>query len=184
MKPDDKSFDGVVWIFDLDGTLWEENSHVCIVEQHLRWKKYTNFLSRIWCRLDFDSFMTSLNRDYTNITEEDIKKFNPHIVSKTNELLKAALERKDEIFIISSAPVEIIEKAKNIFGVPSYHAEIGKKKELCDTLNIKNKSLIVVTDNVSDLDLIRISDKTYFRLKKAKNKKKLIEHQDRIKFFH
>lgn len=180
MNPGNIISNNVVWIFDLDGTLWEENSHVSIVEKHLGRKKYTNLLSRIWCRFFFDSFMESLNRDYRDVPQENIKNFNPHIVTETSEMVRNALKRGEKVIIISSAPVEIVEKAQEMFGVPAYHAEIGKKAEIYKCIGVNSNKVNVVTDNVSDKDLIEISDTTYFRLNKQNSKRRLTEYQDKI----
>lgn len=164
MNLEQRSIKENVWIFDLDGTLWEENSHVCIVEKYLRKKKYTNLLSRVWCRLSFSSYMNALDKDYQEMPKEAIKKFNPTIVKKTDEMIKAALSRKEQVMILSSAPNEIVNEAARIFGVPAYHADIGKKSEVLKNLTNQLNQIVVVTDNLSDKDLIALSNRTFLEL--------------------
>ncbi len=182
MNLEQRSIKGNVWIFDLDGTLWEENSHVCIVEKYLRKKKYTNLLSRVWCRLSFSSYMNALDKDYQEMPKEAIKKFNPTIVKKTDEMIKAALSRKEQVMILSSAPNEIVNEAARIFGVPAYHADIGKKSEVLKNLTNQLNQIVVVTDNLSDKDLIALSNRTFFRVTRTRNKRKLKQYQDKIVF--
>lgn len=173
-----------VWVFDLDGTLWKENSHVFIVERHLGYKKYTNVLARLWCKIDFFSYMVALNKDYLKVSKEEIDAFLPSIIKITSGMLTEAKNNNEQVIILSSAPSGIVKKAEKLFGVPSYHADIGKKANKLLELLGSNKDIYVVTDNLSDLDLIELSAKTYFRVTRAGYKKKLIKYQDKIVFLN
>lgn len=171
-----------LWIFDLDGTLWEENSHVSIVENYVGWKKYTNIVARIYGHFFFDSYMKYLNRDYKHIPCSDIKKFKPHIRQAAIDLLNDAITNNNHAVILTNAPENIVRFARQYFNVEAYHAEIGKKVERLKLMDKGWKDIFVVTDNLSDIDLISVSTQTYFIIQKNKRRvyQKLKNYSDKV----
>lgn len=160
-----------LWIFDLDGTLWMENSHVAIVEQFLGWRKYTNFFSRVYGKFFFKKYYADLCDDYSKIKSEYIKKeFHPHIQNEVINILNQAKSKSDDVYILSNAPKEIIEFAEEMFKIKGFRAPIGEKGKVLQELFTSWDRLSVVTDNLTDISLIELSDKTYFFV--AKNRYK------------
>lgn len=142
-------------VFDLDGTLWNFNSHYEILNLFYKTKFWTSYFYRA-----VNKFVPSagiLFRDffYRRIPDE----FVSGVRLPFNEEIVALLEKKRSeefyILIISNAPADvIISNAAARLSCDWMRSEIGEK-----FMTLRHKfdfrELFVCTDNVSDFDLVQ-----------------------------
>lgn len=146
-------------VFDLDGTLWKENSHSDIINKYYNYNAIQIFMSKIFNRITPHRYMKWLNTKFDGIPDDFVSMYNPTVDVRTLQMLENYKISRWNVCIISNAPLRIVKMAERRFGVCGYHAEIGNKSGVLDTL--KYDELNVVTDNVSDLDIIKKADKAF-----------------------
>lgn len=154
-------FKNKIAVFDLDGTLWEVNSHYEILNMFYNTKFWTSFVYKCLCKA-----LPSVGRSIRDLYYERISiDFISSVEFPFNVGIIALLEKKREegfyIEIVSNAPSEIIIKnAAKRLHCDYLKSDIGNKWS-----TLKNKfdfrELFVCTDNISDLDLVQKAD-TYF----------------------
>lgn len=145
-------------IFDLDGTLWKENSHIEILNSYFNTKFYSSFLYRGISHFFRKQMYKFICEKYKKIPKNYSLNFE---LPFNQEILQLLNEMQSEgwfILIISNAPYEIAFHASERLNVPFLSAPIGKKKEVLDE-NYSYNHLFVCTDNPDDIDLIKISEK-------------------------
>lgn len=140
-------------VFDLDGTLWKENSHYEILNKYFQ----TNFYKSIWFRI-FNHFFKKkmycfICKKYEEIPKDFVNSFSLDFDPEILELLRLKQEANFFCVIISNAPLEIISKASSRLNIPYLKAPIGRKKLILDE-NYSYNELFVCTDNKEDIDLI------------------------------
>ena len=166
-------------VFDLDGTLWFNNSHVDLVYSYYKLKKIHIYAVKVLGRLSHKYHMKFLNKKFDNIPDEFINSFEP----RWNETLLGILNKEKDVganvIVITNAPERICDFAKKTLDVPVYHAEIGKKDEVLN--NFSYDELSVFSDNKTDYNImeeadfvglvINKSNKSYFENIEFKNMK-------------
>lgn len=144
-------------VFDLDGTLWMENSHIDILNQFYHTQRYNSLLSRIINRFFPGLYMRHLFSRYERISPEFIDQYKPHFLGKSIELVDACARERYFVIIISNAPIEIVINAANRLSLPYLRTDHANKyRELLE--NYEFKELLVCTDNLSDTDLLIHAD--------------------------
>jgi hypothetical protein len=148
-------------VFDLDGTLWVENSHLYILNQYYK----TSFFNSIYFKILYKIFpwkmQTYIDRKIAPVPKDFIDGLNYTYNRDVLELLHKKEKECDKVLIITNAPAQIVAFASSKFSVTALHAPIGKKlnvlREYCSY-----NSLFVCTDNRSDHDLIKASNSFCF----------------------
>lgn len=149
----------ILCIFDLDGTLWKENSHTDILNKHFHTNFFESFFSKILRKLFPRIFQKIIDYIYEkNITEEDIKNYNPEFRKSAIEFLQHEQDLGHKVVIASNAPDAIVKSAGERLGIESYRFPIGQKHEIIRQFCDRYKYFKVVTDNVSDISLLRQAD--------------------------
>jgi phosphoserine phosphatase len=148
-----------ICIFDLDGTLWEVNSHIDILNRHFGTHIFDSYFAKIFRKffpVIFQIVIDSLYDKY--IGEEEVKDYAPTFRKSAMEIMSHEIELGNSVVIASNAPKEIVESAAKRLGVNSYRFPIGKKHEIIGLLNNKYDHIKVVTDNISDISLLQYAD--------------------------
>ncbi|WP_373076707.1 HAD family hydrolase [Fusobacterium mortiferum] len=156
-----------VAIFDLDGTLYLKNSHIEILTEYYNTKFYKSIFFKIFYYIFPNKAQNLLNNRYNKIP--DIYKKNFILPFRKSALcLFGELKNKGyEIIIISNAPIELIANAAKRLKVDFKRAEIGKKHlELGRNVD----ELIVCTDNLTDLELLKKAKYRYIYVNKKTSK--------------
>jgi phosphoserine phosphatase len=159
-------------VFDLDGTLWCENSHLVILNQYYKTKLFSSYFSKGISLLVPKIHLYLLHWLYNRVPQKFVDDFSLPFRNSALELLN---EKKREGYypiIISNAPNKIIEGAARRLDIAFYRADIGKKDKVVKG-NFKWDNLFVCTDNVSDTNLIYLSDTSTLYVNK--NNVKLFE---------
>lgn len=144
-------------VFDLDGTLWKENSHYEILNSYFKTNFYKSFLFRLYRHFFKESAYELICKKYEKIPKDYASSF---LIDFNDEILMFLRQKQREGYcciIVSNAPLEILSSAANALNVPYLKAPIGKKKEVLDQ-NYAYKNLFVCTDNVEDIDLVEASN--------------------------
>jgi len=147
-----------VCVTDLDGTLWKENSEVCIVEKYYNNKKYSGIRGKIWGKINLNSLVESLNKDFDRIPEEYVRSFSLNTNPSVLDILDKYKKKGFEILILSNAPSLIVDYGMKILKARGYHCEIGKKAKVLRNIYPSIDYLVTISDNKSDEDLFEISD--------------------------
>jgi hypothetical protein len=147
-------------VFDLDGTLYECNSHIELLNAKYRVKFFDSIIMKIIGKLFNDIYLKILMYAYNRVPVEYIREFNIEFRASALELLKKAKNDGFHIVIISNAPKELIEAAAQRLNLEWYRAEIGCKNDIVQN-KFEYKYLFVCTDNVSDINLLDLADEKY-----------------------
>lgn len=144
-------------VFDLDGTLWKENSHIEICNAYYKTKFFTSFIYRAISHFFRKQMYQFLWYCYRRIPKDFVSHFN---LQFDCEMLYLIEQKQNEGFfclIISNAPYEIVFHAAKRLSLPFLHAPQFQKKKVLDE-NYDYNTLFVCTDNIEDLDLLKASD--------------------------
>lgn len=157
-----------ICIFDLDGTLIENNSHVDIVRKYYfqRIGFFVGIIEAVLAAIMPSKYQKYLDGMIKNIPDDYIKKYKFKYRESALSLLKRYKENNFKIIIISNAPDIIVKKASNELGVSGVSAPVGKKQLILGDYKIKNEYIVVITDNTTDIDLINISDESVIYVNK------------------
>lgn len=143
-------------VFDLDGTLWNRNSHYEILNSYFKTNFYKSFLFRLF-RHFFKSWAYKIIcKKYEKIPKDYASSFLLEFNSEIVSLLRQKQTEGYFCLIVSNAPSEILVSAARTLDVPYLKAPIGKKKQILDE-KYSYKNLFVCTDNVEDIDLVEAS---------------------------
>lgn len=159
-------------VFDLDGTLWKENSHYEILNLYFKTNFYKSFLFRLYRHFFKKNAYKLICKKYEKIPKDYASSF---LLDFNDEIAMLLRQKQTEGYcciIVSNAPLEILISAANSLNVPYLKAPIGKKKEILDQ-NYIYKNLFVCTDNIEDIDLVE-----------ASNSRKIIYTNANKKFFN
>jgi hypothetical protein len=155
-----------VAVFDLDGTLWRENSHLFILDKFYNTSFYNSLYFKILYKVLPSLMQKYINRKIMYVPNEFIYRLN---YTYNNDILNLLHKKKQtcEVLIISNAPQCIVDYASHIFGIVALNAPIGKKLQILKSYCSFNH-LFVCTDNRADCDLLSVADDFYFIKKKDK----------------
>ncbi|MBD5399978.1 MAG: hypothetical protein HDR56_05575 [Treponema sp.] len=158
-------------IFDLDGTLWNMNSHIMVLNSYFNTKFYTSVFYKGLRHFFPKKMYEFICSKYRQIPKEYVLSFEPEF----DETILSVLNEKRKlgyfVLILSNAPYEIVFHASERIGIPFLVAPIGGKKEILDK-NYSYDFLFVCTDNMEDIDLL-----------KASNERKIIWNKYNSDFF-
>jgi phosphoserine phosphatase len=144
-------------VFDLDGTLWKENSHIVILNQYYKTVFFNSYISKAIALIFPKLYMNMLFNLYNRIPEEYIGNFSLPFRNSAIELLEQKKQEGYQILIISNAPKSIVSGAAKRLNLQFYRAEIGKKDTVLKEIYKWNK-LFVCTDNSTDINIIHLAD--------------------------
>lgn len=144
-------------VFDLDGTLWNGNSHYEILNSYFKTSFYKSFLFRLYRHFFKENAYKLICKKYEKIPKDFASSFLLEFNSKIVALLRQKQREGYFCMIVSNAPLEILVSAAKSLGIPYLKAPIGKKKQVLDK-NYSYKNLFVCTDNMEDIDLVEASD--------------------------
>lgn len=158
-------------VFDLDGTLWEKNSHLFILNSYFHTGFYTGLIARFFSHFFKSAWQHTIDKKLQKVPSSFIENFD---ISEfeINDKIRNLLEEKklnSKVVFISNAPEQIVRKAAACFGVDGFRADAGKKSDVLRE-NFNYKKLFVCTDNKSDSDLLKIADDKVFITKTKKEK--------------
>lgn len=149
-----------ICVFDLDGTLWKNNSHVEIVGNY-RYGKYYKLLQpmeKIVAHLCPRYYQKYLDSSILKIPVEFVSQYLFNYRQDAINEMKARKALGEKIIVISNAPCIILESSARYLQVECLYAAVGeKKKALIDRIHKWDK-LTVVTDNLTDADLLSLAD--------------------------
>jgi len=164
-------------VFDLDGTIWLNNSHVDLVYSYYKLKRIHIYGVKVIGRLSHKYHMRFLNRKFENIPDEFINNYKPKWNDDVLCILNEEKEAGSNVIVITNAPERISEFAQRKLNVPVYHAEIGKKDKVLNEFSYDELS--VYSDNKTDYNImekadfvgliINKSNKSYFENVEFKN---------------
>ncbi len=167
-------------VFDLDGTVWKENSHVDIVNKYYKYGTIIIMLEKVLNRIMPGEYMQWLNNKFNKIPNHYIAQYNPTVNTNVLQLEEKYKENLWNICFISNAPLRIVQMAEERFGIKGYHADVGEKANVVE--NMSYDELHIVTDNISDLDIIEKAQKAIIII--TKNNKKFFTRYIKEKKVH
>lgn len=157
MRGSNKVYHEKVAVFDLDGTLWLENSHIDILNRYYHTKRFSSLMSRFINRLFPALFLRYLYRMYEDIPRKFIEQYEPRFLDRTVNLASDCDRNGYFVMIISNAPEEIVRNAAKRLSLPYLRTDRADKyKELVKRFEFGK--LFVCTDNLSDADLLVHAD--------------------------
>lgn len=178
-----KAVEQDVCVFDLDGTLWKVNSHVDIVEQYYGFNQFGKWSAKIIARVFPRSYMKWLNQAYTRIPRGYVMEYSPSFRVDALSVLQEQKQLGKRIVVISNAPEAILEKVGQRLQVSVFHAKVRMKDiVLLDAVG-NWKSLMVITDNLTDESILRMADEAIiYTTPKRKKQFVKLELPERIEF--
>ena len=154
---ENKVFVDKLAVFDLDGTLWEKNSHIDLLNQYYHPLRFDGLPAKIFRKSFANAYHYLIHSFYQRIPKEIVSKYQPKFRDSALQLL---WEKRGEGYlpiIISSAPKELIFSAAQRLQVSWMRAEIGcKERDLL--LYFSYNRLFVCTDNQTDIRLLDLAD--------------------------
>lgn len=140
-------------VFDLDGTLWAENSHIDILNKYYQTQRFTSLAFKIINRFFPTLAIEYLFNEFSKIPETFIENYSPTFIKHTLHLIDEIKQQGYHILIVSNAPEQIVKNAALRLDLPYICSDIGRKY-----FALKSKfefdTLFVCTDNKSDVDLL------------------------------
>lgn len=159
-----------ICVFDLDGTLWKENSHVDIIHKYMNKGKIGKIIERMYAFFLPKLYMNYLSKMYNKIPVDYIYKYTPQFRKSAIEILNKKCSEGYKVICISNAPEEIVKEAGRRLNIESYKAPVGKKELILKEKHPVWKRLVVITDNVSDESIIKLADEVYIFSNKVRKK--------------
>ena len=152
-------------VFDLDGTLYKDNSHIEILCSYYE----TNFfkrvpfiaLGKISSKIQLKIMNLMYERIPCEIREKFILQFSPMVL----KILKEKIDKGYFPLILSSAPFDLIKSAADCLKIEFYQCVAGKKSDAL-LQRFRFNQLFVCTDNRTDLELINLADEAVITAKK------------------
>lgn len=173
MKWTDTFRDDELIVFDLDGTLWTVNSHIDLVEKYMHHHFFSSRIGKMLYLVNSNFFMALLNMQFKKVPDEYIDNYLPELRNNIVDMLR---KNQNNSIIITNAPDRIAKRAHEIFNVPVYTAGTGNKLGVLKTLDYEWEYLTVVTDNLTDSDLIKNANRAYIiTTEKRKKQFQLLE---------
>lgn len=143
--------------FDLDGTLYKDNSHIeilCMYYNTIFFKSiFFVALGKISSKIQLKIMDFMYERIPHTVRENFILEFSPKIL----RLLKKKTDMGYYPVILSSAPFDLIKGAAEYLKIDFCKCIAGKKNEAL-LQRYKYNRLFVCTDNKTDVNLINLAD--------------------------
>lgn len=171
---ENKKYISKLAVFDLDGTLWEPNSHIDIVNKYYKTTIFSSPLYKAYSKIFPKGYLKLLNKKYKKIPKDYIVSYKPVFRESALTLLEQKKNDGYLMLIASNAPVEIVETAANRLSLDFIRADASQKYDaICRKYQFDY--LLVCTDNKSDWDLLEKADKSVIYTHK-RNKKFFVKH--------
>ncbi|MCI9500397.1 MAG: haloacid dehalogenase-like hydrolase [Hungatella sp.] len=151
-------------VFDLDGTLWDVNSHIDIINKYYNKRLADNICIKVFRRIFPSVYMRYLNFLFDKIPDNFVKYYTPDLNDRVMDLWNDLKGQGYRLIIVSNAPERLINNASIRLKVECFHAEIAKKDELVGAFAYDY--LWVVSDNCTDYNLMKMADKSTVILNK------------------
>lgn len=160
-------------VFDLDDTLYTDNSHIEILCDYYKTKIFKSFAFKIFGKIFPTTERKVLYHFYNKIPQKIKSNYILEFSQKVVDLLKKKQNEGYFILIVSNAPKELLIAAANYLKVDYLDAMPNQKAETLKA-NYAYNYLFVCTDNKSDIDLLSIADEAVITCK-TKNKNYFIK---------
>lgn len=144
-------------VFDLDGTLWNDNSHYEILKCYYKTNFYNSFFFRLFRHFFKQLAYQHICNKYKRIPKDYSLSFELPFNQERLSLLYDKKKEQYECIIVTNAPYEIAFHAAERLSIPFVRAPIGQKKNKLDEI-YDYKELFVCTDNIEDIDLIKAAN--------------------------
>lgn len=152
-------------VFDLDDTLYTDNSHIKILCDYYKTQIFKSFIFKIFGKVLPKAERKVLYHFYNKIPQKVKSNYILEFSQKVVALLKKKQNEGYFILIVSNAPKELLIAAANYLKADYLDALPYKKAETVQT-NYTFNYLFVCTDNKSDIDLLSIADEAVITCKK------------------
>lgn len=144
-------------VFDLDDTLYVDNSHFAILNTYY----HTHFFTSIPMRA-LGKFFPVLRLRFINLFYKRIPhNYRQHFLLPYRQDVLALLNKRkragDRVVIVSNAPIDLLQAAARDLNVEYISARVSRKAVSVQE-NFMYKHLFVCTDNKTDIDLLNIAD--------------------------
>lgn len=146
-------------VFDLDGTLWSVNSHADIIQQYYKWNAFKRLIHKIIGKFLPSIHLKYLTALFDKIPNSYVSKYCPDFRQDALKVLNKAKSEGYDVLIISLAPQRILDNVSKRLDFPVLKSPPGKKNEILKQHYTNWETLVVVTDNLSDCNLINMADK-------------------------
>lgn len=152
-------------VFDLDDTLYVDNSHFVILNTYY----CTHFFTSIPIRA-LGKFLPALRLRIINIFYKRIPcDYRQHFLLPYRQDILTLLKKKEKAgykaVIVSNAPIDLLRAAALDLHIEYISAEVGRKA-ISVQKNFSYKHLFVCTDNKTDIDLLSIADEAIITCRK------------------
>jgi phosphoserine phosphatase len=146
-------------VFDLDGTLWRENSHTDILNKYYHFKISDNLIMKVFRNIFPNTYMSLLNRLFNRIPDGFVNDYRPKFKKAVQKIMKEYQSKSYKIVIISNAPKRIINRAAERLSVNGIQAPISEKNKIVSAMEYKR--LAVISDNITDYNLMLLADEVH-----------------------
>ena len=157
-------------VFDLDGTLYEENSHIEILSKFYKTNIYKSLILKIFYKIFPKYTLKILKKQYDLIPSNFKKNFILPFRESALKLLEKKRREGYKIIIISNAPFHLVENAAKKLDVDFEIANIGEKDKVLKKYFYKK--LMVCSDNTTDINILKLADEKYIYIKNKRAEKK------------
>lgn len=150
-------FKNKIAVFDLDNTLYTDNSHIKILCDYYKIQIFKSFIFKIFGKVLPKVERKILYYFYNKIPQKVKSNYILEFSQKVVDLLKEKQKEDYFVLIVSNAPKELLIAAANYLKVDYLDAMPYEKAETLKA-NYTYNYLFVCTDNKSDIDLLSIAD--------------------------
>ena len=152
-------------VFDLDDTLYIDNSHFAILNTYYHTQLFTSIPMRALGKIFPALRLRFVNLFYNRIP----RTFRQHFLLPYRQdvltLLKERQKAGDKVIIVSNAPIDLLQAAARDLNVEYISAKV-KEKAISVKKNFNYKYLFVCTDNKTDIDLLSIANEAIITCRK------------------
>lgn len=157
-------------VFDLDGTLYKENSHIEILSEFYKTNIYKSLILKIFYKIFPKYTLKILKKQYDLIPNNFKRSFILPFRESALRLLEKKRREGYKIIIISNAPFRLVENAAKKLNVTFEIANIGEKDKVLKKYFYKK--LMVCSDNTTDINILKLANEKYIYIKDKKIKRK------------
>lgn len=144
-------------VFDLDGTLWDKNSHYEILNAYFKTHFFTSLAFRCFNHIFRKLGYAHICKKYEKIPKDFILSFDLPFNEERLRLLREMQDGGYFCIIVTNAPYEIAKRAGERLGIPFIKAPVSGKLVALEK-KYAYKKLFVCTDNIEDIDLLSAAD--------------------------
>lgn len=146
-------------VFDLDGTFWSVNSHMDIIQQYYGSNLFKQLIHKVIGKCLPKTHLKYITALFDKIPDSYVSNYCPNFRQDALKILNKARIEGYDVLIISLAPQRILNNVSKRLDFPVLKSSLGKKSEILKQHYTSWEILVVVTDNISDCDLVNMADK-------------------------